>query len=242
VALRGRYDFDAVSPDGASVYLAEIRDSARAYQYILRRYDLRAGRFDAQPVVEKGSNTARMVGTAIARASSDDGAWVYTLYVTPSATVYVHALAASSSNFSLCYDLPGSVRTPGAAGRAWSMTLGGSQIALANRVTGDVGLLRAEDPSVPLVHATLDTAPRRIALTSAGEVLALTDDGVVSLSPQSLALERTLAAGPADDIAAGSGGVYILGGGTLRWIDPASGAPLGAQTVPSGTTGIEAVA
>ena len=63
VALRGDFSFDAISPDGRTLYLIEY-SPARLPKYAVRAYDLRAGRLLAAPVVDpqragRGHDAAR---------------------------------------------------------------------------------------------------------------------------------------------------------------------------------------
>ena len=80
LTLRGDFSFDALSPDGRTMYLVEY--TSRDYNdYAVREYDLSLGRLLRAPVqfshdVEPGE----MRGLPMARATSPDGRWAYTLY------------------------------------------------------------------------------------------------------------------------------------------------------------------
>jgi hypothetical protein len=80
LTLRGDFSFDALSPDGRTMYLVEY--ISRDYNdYAVREYDLTRGRLLKDPVqfsheVEPGE----MRGLPMARATSPDGRWAYTLY------------------------------------------------------------------------------------------------------------------------------------------------------------------
>jgi hypothetical protein len=80
MTLRGDFSFDALSPDGRTMYLVEYV-SADYNDYAVREYDLARGRLLAAPVpfshaVEPGE----MRGLPMARTTSPDGRWAYTLY------------------------------------------------------------------------------------------------------------------------------------------------------------------
>jgi hypothetical protein len=80
LTLRGDFSFDALSPDGRTMYLVEY--TSRDYNdYAVREYDLDHGRLLPDPVqfsheVEPGE----MRGLPMARATSSDGRWAYTVY------------------------------------------------------------------------------------------------------------------------------------------------------------------
>lgn len=80
ITLRGDFSFDALSPDGRTMYLVEYV-SADYNDYAVREYDLARGRLLKAPVpfshaVEPGE----MRGLPMARTTSPDGRWAYTLY------------------------------------------------------------------------------------------------------------------------------------------------------------------
>jgi len=80
LTLRGDFSFDALSPDGRTMYLVEYT-SADYNDYAVREYDLARGRLLKDPVqfsheVEPGE----MRGLPMARATSPDGRFAHTLY------------------------------------------------------------------------------------------------------------------------------------------------------------------
>ena len=104
-ALRGDFSFDALSPDGRLLYLVEHVPAQDASRYRVRAYDLAAGRLLARVIADKREGTQVMAGYPMARATSADGVWVYTLYRNDAGSPFVHALDARNAA-AVCIDLP----------------------------------------------------------------------------------------------------------------------------------------
>ena len=87
ITLNGYWSFDALSPDGRTLYLIQYFLRQNSQRYLVRAYDLTHGRLYKQPVsdrIEKGT----MTGWPVTRATSADGAWVYTLYLKGSGSAF----------------------------------------------------------------------------------------------------------------------------------------------------------
>jgi hypothetical protein len=80
LTLQGDFSFDALSPDGRTMYLVEY--TSRDYNdYSVREYDLTRGRLLRDPVqFSHEVAPGEMRGLPMARATSPDGRWAYTLY------------------------------------------------------------------------------------------------------------------------------------------------------------------
>jgi hypothetical protein len=104
VTLPGDFSFDALSPDGASMYLIQYLSRRDPTRYAVRAFDLRAGRLLPEPVVDPGEPDEPMRGYPITRATSADGRWEYTLYDGASAHPFVHALDTVDRE-AICIDL-----------------------------------------------------------------------------------------------------------------------------------------
>ena len=92
VTLQGDFSFDALSPDGRSLYLIGYLSRRDPSRYAVRVYDIRAGRLRAAPIVDPRDPDERMRGMPITRATSRDGRWEYTLYDGAGSHPFVHAL------------------------------------------------------------------------------------------------------------------------------------------------------
>jgi hypothetical protein len=105
VRLRGQFSYDALSPNGRMLFLIQ-HASPTSQRYYVRAYDLRQGRLLSQIIFdtrEKGEGP--MSGTPVTRATGPSGRWIYTLYVRPSGTMFVHALDSVDLH-AYCVDLP----------------------------------------------------------------------------------------------------------------------------------------
>jgi len=91
-SLDGRFAYDALSPDGKTIYLTQYVDADNASRYVVRAYDLEQQRLLPGRVAEKAQRGWVMEGFAVTRATSADGRWVYTLFMRPGGYPFVHAL------------------------------------------------------------------------------------------------------------------------------------------------------
>jgi hypothetical protein len=120
LTLRGDFSFDALSPDGRTMYLVEY--TSRDYNdYAVREYDLTRGRLLREPVqFSHEVAPSEMRGLPMAHATSADGRWAYTLYNgggRPRDDAFIHILD-TVDGVSHCIELPN------ISGReAWNMQL-----------------------------------------------------------------------------------------------------------------------
>jgi hypothetical protein len=91
-ALRGDFAFDAISPDARRLYLIQHVDPADTQRYVVRAYDLAAARLLPGRIADRSQKGWVMQGYPMARTTSADGRWVYTLYQNPGGFPFVHAL------------------------------------------------------------------------------------------------------------------------------------------------------
>jgi hypothetical protein len=103
VVLNGEFGFDALSPDGRTLYVIQHRSRADLVSYVVRGYDLQQKRLLTRAIVAKGEGTT-MRGYPVSRATSSAGSWVYTLYHRVSGKPFIHALN-TSKRFAVCIDL-----------------------------------------------------------------------------------------------------------------------------------------
>jgi hypothetical protein len=103
IRLRGDYSFDALSPDGRWMYLIHYTAPKDALQYEVRALDLRTGRLEPKPIVDKREPDEKMNGHPVTRATSSNGRWAYTLYE-GGEHPFVHALDTTRRD-ARCIDL-----------------------------------------------------------------------------------------------------------------------------------------
>src|SRR3954451_12423797 len=91
IRLDGTYSFDAISPDGATLYLVEYASPNDPLDYRVRAYDVDAGEFRGGAIVDPDEPDEKMTGQPMSRVYSPDGAWAYTLYA-GGREPFIHAL------------------------------------------------------------------------------------------------------------------------------------------------------
>jgi hypothetical protein len=149
IRLDGDFSFDALSPDGATMYLIEYTSPRDPTRYAVRAFDLDAGRLLPGRIVDPREPDERMRGYPITRASSPDGRWEYTLYDGAGGHPFIHALDTREREaFCIDLDAPGhhedlyrlrlDLGGEGLAVRDRTRTL-----AIVDRATFEVGLPRA---------------------------------------------------------------------------------------------------
>jgi hypothetical protein len=182
-ALRGRYDFDAMAPDGSVLYLSEIGHDGH---YRVRAYDVESGRLRAPVIVEKTAVGLLMQGRPVTRAVDPTGSPVHTLYRGGPAGAFVHSLDTRRGT-AICIFLPDSKR----AGPNWRLELdaGAGELHALNR---DLD-----------AHYVIDPATGEVTPAPAGAQLP----GVEASSPDGA---RTYTIEPGGTIAVqGTGGELI---------------------------------
>ena len=103
--LDGRFEAEALSKDGTSLFLVEHLPSAKPDHYAIRWYDLSAQHLMADPLRSKTADEI-MSGYAWGGAATADGEWLFTLYISTNRKVaFVHMLNTQSA-FTVCVDLP----------------------------------------------------------------------------------------------------------------------------------------
>jgi hypothetical protein len=104
IVLRGDFSYDALSPNGSTVYLIQHTSAQDFTRYRVRAYDLRAGRLLTRVIVDRREPDEVMRGYPVGRVTSADGAWAYTLYA-GGKMPFVHALDTEHRQ-AFCIDLP----------------------------------------------------------------------------------------------------------------------------------------
>jgi hypothetical protein len=129
IVLRGEFGFDALSPDGRTLYLIQHASRDDLVSYAVRAYDLRAKRLLAEAIVDKRAPDETMRGYPVARTTSKGGSWVYTLYNRGTGKPFIHALNAAQRTAS-CIDLPWKGRTDNIWNAHLELASGGRQLVV----------------------------------------------------------------------------------------------------------------
>jgi hypothetical protein len=105
IELGGSWAFDAIAPDASRMYLIEYLSAGQSPHYRVRLFDLKTGKLDAEPVVDRREDEVLMRGQPVTRKTSADGRWAYTLYARRGKPPFVHALDTLDAK-AYCIDLP----------------------------------------------------------------------------------------------------------------------------------------
>ena len=105
-ALGGAYAFDALSPDGSTLYLTRHASRAHITRYTVRAYDIPSGRLLPGVIADKTEHEWRMDGMPVTRLQTTNGRWAYTLYQGGEDGAFIHALDTRART-ARCIDIPG---------------------------------------------------------------------------------------------------------------------------------------
>lgn len=106
ITLRGDFSFDALSPDGETMYLIRYSDPRDPTAYEVRAYDLERGRLLGDPIIDPDESGEEMAGFPQTRAVGPGGRWAYTLYsrAERDRPPFIHALDTQRGT-AVCIDL-----------------------------------------------------------------------------------------------------------------------------------------
>jgi len=199
VEIAGTFTYDAVSPDGSTIYVIEHLAAPPEGHYQVRAVDVVSGALKTGVIVDKTNIGEAMAGWPVAQLRREDGL-VLTLY-RGAEHPFIHALD-SVQGFAVCIDLPATPTADGDAELDWGLAASadGGTVYAAN---ASLGLVVDIDPAQLVVRRTA----RVEAARSAAIVLAKlggTEGGPVArrviVSPDGTTL-----------YAAGSGGILAIG-------------------------------
>jgi hypothetical protein len=209
VELPGAFEYDALSPDGSTLYVVEHLAGPPAGHYQVRAVDVAAGRLRPEVVVDKSGDDEAMAGYPISQLRRADG-MVFTLYQ-GAEHPFIHALASADA-WALCIDLPTSTAAPastaaGNGNRDWGMAsmpdgqsllAANSTLGLVVRIGSDLTVDRVGrfDPTASAAitlakfgHNAVVNAGRRVVVAPNGTAAyAAGSDGVIRLRPDDLSV------------------------------------------------------
>jgi hypothetical protein len=131
IELKGIWAYDAISPNGKTLYLIEYVQRNNTFVYRVRAYDVAAGRLVTKPVVDPKDAAEPMNGSPVTRATGPGGRWVYTLYARPGAP-FIHALD-TANRAAVCIDLPWKGTDNELATMRLSLNADGSKLTVQTR-------------------------------------------------------------------------------------------------------------
>jgi hypothetical protein len=140
ITLDGDFSFDAISPDGGTMYLIQYLSRRDPTQYEVRSYDLQRSRLDPQPIVDPNEEGDEMYGSPMTRATSPDGRWAYTLYQ-GAHHPFIHALDTERGE-AVCIDLDsGAVPPPRLSRMTLDPSPDGSALTVSDPKEGPVAIV-----------------------------------------------------------------------------------------------------
>ncbi len=252
VTLHGRFDYDALSPDGATLYVVEHLDAAAGGRYQVRAVDVASGSLRAGVVANKSQVIEGMAGYPLAQVRREDGV-VLTLY-RGREHPFIHLLD-SAEGWAVCLDLPANGAQDVAAAADWGFSPSpDGRFVYAVNVT--LGLVVEVDPAQlavvrtatvkPLAdgrislakfgHETSGPAGRRVVVSPDGRrIYAAGVGGILEIDAATFTAIGTYERGQAVDALAvtpDGGTLFALlhAGGHIVKLDPSTGTVL--ATVP----------
>jgi hypothetical protein len=147
ITLKGPFAYDALSPDGTTLYLVQHTSVNDFQHYVVRAYDLDSHTLRPGRIADKAQKSWVMQGFPITRTTSADGRWVFTLYENPGGYPFIHALDTVRA-VAHCIGLPFS---------------SSNQAPLANVVLSLHGTTLAVDRKSGKPWLSVDTATWRIS-------------------------------------------------------------------------------
>jgi outer membrane protein assembly factor BamB len=162
--LKGRFDYDALSPDGRTLYVVEHLDADAGGSYQVRAVDVATGRLQDGVIADKRNISEAMAGYPLAQLRRDDGT-VFTLY-RGLQHPFIHALN-TKEGWALCLDLPATGAASEVAAGDWGLaqSADGGTVYAANAT---LGLVLEIDPVDYAVKRSASVKP----LAGSGIVLA----------------------------------------------------------------------
>jgi hypothetical protein len=103
--LPGLWAFDALSPDGSTIFAVKYLSPTEPDRYEVRAISALTGKVLPGAIVDKSEPDEEMRGQPLSRATDGNGRWAYTLYGKADGTGFVHALD-TVKRAAVCIDLP----------------------------------------------------------------------------------------------------------------------------------------
>ena len=193
ITLPGTYSFDAISPDGALLYLIQYTSPTDPSRYLVRAYDVATERLLRAPVVDPSESGRPMTGRPVTRAMSPDGRWAYTLYQGSDEGPFVHALDTARHR-AVCIDLDGIDLPKSLSSTRLGVSADGHELGIV-RSGAEVGQIDTQTFTVsaagsPGAGAGADGAPWPLIATTGLGMLAL-----AGLASRTVLRRRRLASG-----------------------------------------------
>ncbi|MEP6639042.1 MAG: hypothetical protein ABJC39_06800 [Chloroflexota bacterium] len=167
VELKGAFDFDAISPDGATLFVVEHLPAPPDGHYQVRAVDVATGALRDGVIVDKRNIDEQMGGWPIDQLRRPSG-MVFTLY-RGEEHPFIHALDTVGAG-AVCIDLPATGSDPAEAARDWGVVASGNgRYVIAANAT--LGLVVDIDPTNLIARRQTNFQP------TAGQAVAVAKYG-----------------------------------------------------------------
>jgi hypothetical protein len=211
IELSGSFEFDAISPDGATLFVVEHLDPGPGGHYQVRAVDAKTGRLAEGTIVDKENPGESMAGYAIEQQRMAAGI-VLTLYRGVEHP-FVHALD-TMHGVAVCLDLPPTRHDDAQAAADWGLARSpdGHTVYAVNATIGSAVEIDAQASSIrrsasigpssaaitlaKFGNQDVGVTGRRVVVSPDGSrVFAASAAGVVELATRDLTVTRRLLAG-----------------------------------------------
>ncbi|MFL6005814.1 MAG: hypothetical protein ACJ744_06175 [Gaiellaceae bacterium] len=190
--IPGSFAYDAVSPDGKTLYLTQYVDRDNASRYVVRAYDLEHGGLLPGRIADKAQASWVMEGFATTRTTSGDGRFVYTLFMRSGGYPFVHALD-TVRGVAHCIGLPWAASNQEPLMRV-RMALTDDETKLAIDWKGGKRWLAVDTSTWRITHATTSSFPWRWLLGGVAAAILLTLSGGLWIRRRTAPPEEAVAA------------------------------------------------
>lgn len=171
VTLAGSFVFDALSPDGRSMYLIEHLAGADPTHYQVRRFDVATGSLQDGAIVDKRNVGEQMNGYAVTQEAGQNG-WVYTIYRGADGA-FIHALD-TADGVAFCIDLPGTDDPDATTATPWGLLAdpSGNALFVVDPIRKSVSAIDLADFSIRRTAALASLSTIRFAKLESAEPVA----------------------------------------------------------------------
>ena len=168
--LEGDFSFDALSPDGETLYVIEYTNPRDPGEYQVRSFDLASRELDPDPILDSEEEPGEMRGFPQTRVTSADGGWEYTLY-DGGEHPFIHALDVVDAK-TVCIDLH-MIKARDTFGATLAMSADGGSMELidrkgALRAVVDTDTYKATEPQGEEPEPTTEPKAEESGLEAAG--------------------------------------------------------------------------
>ena len=140
ITLPGRWAYDALSPDGRTLYAIQYHGTGTNPRYSVRSVSLASGRPFGGAIVDRRVPDEEMHGSPWSRVWGANLGRAYTFYASPNGSAFVHALD-TARRLAYCIDLPWQSSLPALTNVRLSLDNGGKRLVLSTTRGGRLAVV-----------------------------------------------------------------------------------------------------